>query len=193
MRARLALASSGMAVEHREILLRDKPEALLAASPKGTVPVIVLSGTVIDESLDVMFWALGTNDPESWLDYPKPGDALIEDCDGPFKQNLDRYKYASRDPQIDPAQERQKAAEFIWKLNAQLGTNNWLFGDEPMLPDMAILTFVRQFAHVDLGWFETQDWGNVNRWLAEFKSSERFKSIMKKHPVWVPDAIVAAV
>ena len=188
MRARLALASAKVETEHREVLLRDKPAALLGASPKGTVPVVVLPDRVIDESLDIMLWALMLADPEGWLNIPPEGHELIEECDGPFKHHLDRYKYASRDPAVDPVEERQAAASFVRKLDQQLSDKKWLYGETPRLPDMAILTFVRQFAHVDLEWFQAQDWKNVQRWLADFKESDRFKSIMKKHPQWVPSS-----
>ncbi len=187
MRARLAIASSGVQVELREILLRDKPSPFLTTSPKGTVPVVEDGATVVDESLDVMLWALNHNDPEGWLDMPEHGLDVIENADGAFKTALDRYKYASRHSDVDADAEREKGGAFLRKLEAALNNNAFLFGDTPRLSDMAILPFVRQFAHVDLKWFEAQPWPSVARWLAEFKASERFRSIMTKYPPWMQD------
>lgn len=186
MRARLAIASAGIAHEHREILLRDKPAEMLSASPKGTVPIVQIGSRVIDESLDVMHWALGQNDPESWLDVPASAHALITEIDGPFKTALDRYKYASRRPEARPEEDRAAAAEILLKLDVMLDGQACLYGDKPRLADMAIATFVRQYAHVDLDWFEAQNWPNLIRWLADFKASERFQAIMAKHPLWSP-------
>ena len=184
MRARLALASAGIKVEHREILLRDKPAEMLAASPKGTVPVLVTPDAILDESLDIMLWALGKNDPEDWLNFAQSGYDLIDEADDPFKTTLDRYKYSSRVPDADPEHERRNASQFLMRLNAMLSGQSYLYGPAPRLPDMAISTFVRQFAHVDLDWFSAQQWPDLARWLDEFKSSERFISAMKKYPIW---------
>lgn len=185
MRARLAIASAGVEVELREILLRDKPAPFLNASPKGTVPVVVDDAMVIEESLDVMLWALARNDPEGWLDMPDDGYDLIKAADGPFKTALDRTKYASRHADVDIDAERHKAGLFLYKLDAMLANRTCLFDDTPKLADMAILPFVRQFAHVDFAWFEDQPWTCVLRWLAAFKASDRFESIMVKYPPWV--------
>lgn len=184
MRARLALSSAGIDVEHREILLRDKPAAMLAVSPKGTVPVLVTAGKVIDESYDIMLWALAQNDPENWLDIPQPANDLIAEADGEFKTSLDRYKYASRIADADPETDRAYASQFLVGLNAMLANQPYLFGANPRLPDMAIATFVRQFAHVDLEWFSAQPWPGLLEWLNEFKTSQRFLGIMQKYPVW---------
>lgn len=187
MRARLALHGSGVQIEHREILLRDKPAAFLAASPSATVPVLVLpTGQSIDESLDIMIWALSQNDPEHWLDVPQTAYDLIERSDGPFKTALDRYKYASRYPEIDATDNRTQASQFLLDLNAMLSGQENLHGDRVTISDMAIAPFVRQFAHVDLDWFLAQPWPDLSRWLADFRDSERFIAIMKKHPVWAP-------
>ena len=184
MRARLALASARIDVEHREILLRDKPAAMLAVSPKGTVPVLVTSGTVIDESYDIMLWALGHNDPENWLDVPQAAHDLIAEADGDFKTSLDRYKYSSRIAGAVPADDRADASRFLTGLDERLKNNSYLFGPNLRLPDMAIATFVRQFAHVDLDWFSAQPWPELLDWLSDFKTSERFLGIMQKYPVW---------
>ena len=184
MRARLAFSVSGQAHEHREILLRDKPAAMLAASPKATVPVLVLpDGQVIDESLDIMLWALRQNDPQNWLE-PNQADmrAVIAQCDGPFKQALDAYKYA-RDPK---AQEppRALAADFIAQLERRLTADAFLFGKSLALADAAILPFVRQFAAVEPARFARQPWPQVQRWLADITNSVRFENIMQKHEIW---------
>ncbi|WP_228408647.1 glutathione S-transferase [Profundibacter amoris] len=176
MRARLALASAGIPCELREILLRDKAPELLQSSPKGTVPVLVTDTEVIDESLDIMLCALGRNDPEGWLDMPDTGLELIARSDSEFKPNLDAYKYK------DDTAARTRAATFLHELDARLSPN--LFGARPKLADMAILTFVRQFAFVDKPWFDAQDWPNLSNWLQDFITSSRFATIMQKYPKW---------
>jgi len=183
MRARLALVSAGIDTELREILLRDKAPEFLETSPKGTVPVLVTNDQVIEESLDIMDWALAQNDPEGWLDFPAEGRALIAECDGPFKTALDRYKYHSRHS-ADPEAERAKAASFLRKLDTKLADHPYLYGPKPTLPDMAILTFVRQFANTDRTWFDAQDWVGLKRWLTTFTDSARFAAIMGKYPKW---------
>lgn len=186
MRARLALASAGVPVELREVVLRDKPQAFLDTSPSATVPCLDTGGGVIDESLDIMIWALEQNDPEGLLDMPEEGHALIQFCDGPFKTALDHYKYPTRYEGVDPTLSRDEAMRFIERLEAQLGGAAWLFGDRPRLADLAILPFIRQFAHVDLAWWQAQPFTGVQGWLARFKASERFAAIMHKYPQWQP-------
>lgn len=184
MRARLAIASSGQTVELREIVLRDKPAEMLEASPKGTVPVL-LADSVIEESLDIMHWALGQSDPEGLMDLMTPeAHALIAESDGPFKTALDRTKYAVRYPDLDADDSRADAAAFIYKLDAQLNGKDWLYGDRPSLADLAILPFVRQFAHTDLEWWDAQPFTLAQAWLSTFKASDRFKSIMTKYTPW---------
>ena len=183
MRARLAIAASGQRVELREIVLRDKAPEFLATSPSATVPCLKDGETIIDESLDVMKWALGKSDPEGWLDMLADGHDLIAEADGPFKQALDRTKYATRYPEADPENERAKAHEFLHALNAQL-SQPYLFGDTPTLADMAILPFVRQFAFIDKACFDAEDWPNLSRWLEAFLVSDRFQSIMDKYAKW---------
>lgn len=184
MRARLAIASSGQTVELREILLRDKPAQMLTASPKGTVPVLV-ADEVIEESLDVMHWALTQSDPEGLMQpMTEEAHALIAECDGPFKIALDRTKYAVRYPEHDAAESRATAAAFIAKLDGLLDGRPWLGGDRPLMADLAILPFVRQFAHTDLDWWQAQPYLNAQNWLSAFKASERFQSIMTKYTPW---------
>ena len=177
MRARLALASANITVELREILLRDKAPELLAASPKATVPVLV-TPEVIDESLDIMLWALTKNDPEGWLDMPDAGHALIHKSDTDFKPALDAYKY-KRDEDS-----RSKAASFLRNLDQMLTDQPHLFGQTATLADMAIITFVRQFAFVDKTWFDAQPWPHLSQWLENFIISPYFTAIMQKYPKW---------
>ncbi|WP_306025979.1 glutathione S-transferase [Oceaniradius stylonematis] len=193
MRARLAIAASGIAVELREVVLRDKPAAMIQASPKATVPVLVLpDGTVIDESWDVMVWALSQADPECW--WPKDRfvrsevETLVAANDGSFKAALDRYKYPNRyeNETISETQQRAIAADHLQPLDARLERHEWLLGDRATLADYAILPFVRQFAHVDRGWFDAQPWPHLRDWLDRFLASERFASIMRKYPQWHP-------
>lgn len=181
MRARLAVASAGVEVDLREVVLRDKPVAFLEASPSATVPCLVTSDAVIDESLDVMLWALGENDPEGWLSLPEAGFDWIARADGPFKQALDRTKYAQRYPELDPVDERSKAGAFLSELDGLI--DQWMFG-QPTIADFAILPFVRQFAFIDKDWFDAQPWPALQSWLEAFLASERFEAIMQKYPQW---------
>ena len=193
IRARLALAVSGVSYELREVALKNKPLEMLSVSPKGTVPVLVLpGGQVIDESLDIMRWALTQSDPPGWLYRGSTDDvqALISANDGPFKHALDRYKYPNR----YPVESRGDTASFVlahrnaaaWRLqtlDARL-EKGWLCGDQAGLADMACLPFVRQFAHTDAAWFTAQPWPHLQRWLAEFEASELFKHVMGKYQPW---------
>lgn len=189
MRARLAIAASGQQVELREVVLRDKPEEMLAASPKATVPVLILpNGSVLEESLDVIDWALGQKDREQWLGFSSDQldemRGLIRTLDGPFKASLDRYKYENRFDSVSARAERDKGSEFVRELDQMLTGKTYLYGETFSLADGAILPFIRQFAHVDKEWFWAQDWPNVLRWLEAFLASDRFTSIMKKYPKW---------
>ena len=189
MRARLALAASGTEVALREVVLRDKPGEMLAASPKGTVPVLVLpDGRVIEQSLDIMLWALARHDPEGWLQ-PQRGTlaqmlALIAQTDAAFKRDLDRYKYAPRPADAACLAARDAAAGFLQRLNVSLAEHNYLFGTAATLADMAILPFVRQFANVDRAWFDSQPWPALIEWLQVFLASTRFENIMIRYPKW---------
>jgi glutathione S-transferase len=182
IRGRLALAVSGIAVEHREVRLRDKPAEMLAASPKATVPVLVLpDGAVIDESLDIMRWALGRHDPEDWL----AGDdaELIAANDGPFKGHLDRYKYPERFA-ADGVDHRAAGLAILEGLEARLAEGTYLGGARFALVDAAILPFVRQFAAVDREWFAAQCLPRVQAWLAAFVGSALFEGVMVVREVW---------
>ena len=188
MRARLALIAADQRVHLREIALRDKPAAFLAASPKATVPVLVTDQGVIAESLQIMQWALAQNDPEGWLQMPPEAAAWIARCDGSFKTALDGVKYASRAPDALPAH-RANAIAFLTDLNDSLGL--WLFG-KPSLADAALLPFVRQYAMIDPDWFAAQNWPRLQDWLARFLASEAFARAMQKQPLWQPDAAALA-
>jgi glutathione S-transferase len=184
MRARMALLVSGQTVELREILLRAKPEAMLTASPKGTVPVLVLAdGTVIDQSLDIMRWALGRHDPEAWL----AGDdaALIATFDGPFKHHLDRYKYPSRHGE-DPLPHRAAGLALLETLEQRLAASAFLCGPTRSLADIALFPFIRQFAATDQPWFDAQPLVLVQAWLAGLIGSDLFDRIMLRVPPWQP-------
>jgi glutathione S-transferase len=181
IRARLAIASAGLEIELREVLLRDKPRAFLAASPSATVPCLDSADGVIDESLDIMVWALAQNDPEAWLAMPDTGFDWIARADGPFKTALDRTKYAARYPASDPLQHRSIASDFLAELNQSLG--RWIF-ERPTLADFAILPFVRQFALIDKAWFDAQPWPRLQAWLESFLASDRFAMVMRKYPQW---------
>ncbi|WP_422057154.1 glutathione S-transferase [Sphingomonas sp.] len=182
IRARLALAVSETAVEHREVKLRDKPAEMLAASPKGTVPVLVLpDGKVIDESLDIMRWALARDDPEDWLAGEDP--ALIAGNDGAFKHHLDRYKYTDR-YSADGVDHRAAALAILHGLEARLGEHAYLRGARFGLADAAILPFVRQFAAVDRDWFAAQDLARVQQWLEAFLGSALFARVMVVRKPW---------
>ena len=197
MRARLALQVSGLAVEHREIALKNKPAEMLRASPKGTVPVLVLAdGTVLEESLDIMRWALGRNDPQSWLggDDAHRQDAwdLIARNDGEFKFHLDRYKYPHRYGLADGVAHRELAQEFLDVLQDRLALHGFLGGARFGLADAAIAPFVRQFAHTDPAWFAAQAWSHLAQWLQDFETSAAFAQVMEKHPLWSGDAASVA-
>jgi glutathione S-transferase len=189
MRARMALLASGTVCELREIVLRAKPQELLAASPKGTVPVVVLADdTVIEESLDIMLWALERNDPQQWLTPEHESldemRQLIAQCDGDFKLHLDRYKYPNRFDNVDALQHRASGAAFLLKLESDLAQHSYLFGSRPTLADIAIFPFVRQFAQTDQAWFDAQPWPHVMRWLSVLLDSTFFTRVMHKFEPW---------
>lgn len=183
MRARLAIDAAQTPVHLREIKLQNKPQAFLDASPSATVPCLVTPTQTIDESGDIMIWALSQNDPHNWLDMPLEGHALIARCDSPFKHALDRTKYSTHYPDEDPAKHRAHAAEFLSDLNAQI--TDHIF-DHPTLADAAILPFVRQFAFIDKPWFDAQPWPDLQNWLTRFLESDAFARIMPKFAPWHP-------
>ena len=196
MRARLAVKSAGLQVELREILLRDKPDAFLAVSETATVPVLERTdGQVIEESRDIMFWALQqSGDPEQWLTGWKQDQAglqaFLDQLDGPFKTHLDRYKYSARfaEDKADAAElasyHRAEGAAFLKQIDTRLNKNPFLNGSEAGLADYAALPFVRQFRIADITWFDDQDWPAVHLWLQAFLASQRFAAIMHKYTPW---------
>lgn len=181
MRARMALRYSEVPVEIVEVSLKAKPAAMLAISPKGTVPVLDANGQVIDESLEIMRWALAQHDPDDWL---LGGDSriaeLIQANDQGFKVHLNRYKYAERYPEQPMEVYRAEGALFLQRLDELLEGRDYLLSDHPCLADIALLPFVRQFAHVDREWFAQTPYVRLQVWLQRFLDSELFTSIMKK-------------
>jgi len=190
MRARLALRVSGVDYEHREVALKAKPADMLAVSPKGTVPVLVLpTGEVLEQSLDIMRWALQQNDPQAWQ--PSTPEALaltnngIALNDGEFKANLDRYKYPQRFGLSDGLLHRTQAADALMHWQARLQTHAFLSGSQWGMLDACVAPFVRQFARTDRVWFDAQPWPELAQWLTGFENSEAFAAVMHKHPLWV--------
>lgn len=190
MRARLAILASGTRVQLREVVLRNKPAALIKASPKATVPVLVLpDGQVIEQSLDIMHWALRSQDPWAWLpttpqDEQKTA-TLIHQCDVDFKPHLDRYKYPNRFSLPDGLAHRTHGAVFLAQLDQHLKDNLFLHGPHWGMADTALAPFVRQFAHTDRAWFTAQNWPTLAQWLQAFESSETFTRCMEAHAPWL--------
>lgn len=188
MRARLALAAAEQACELREVALKNKPPEMLAASPKGTVPVLLPGdGTVLEQSLDVMLWALRRNDPLRWLQ-SEAGTladmlALVAECDDRFKPLLDRYKYPDRHAD-GGAPAREQGALFLRGLEDRLSAAPQLTGGHATLADAALMPFVRQFAMVDAAWFAAQPWPRLLAWLDGWTGSELFERVMHKYAPW---------
>ena len=182
MRARLALQASGVAYEHREVVLKNKPPHMLSLSPKGTVPVLVLpGGKVIDQSIEIMYWALHENDVDGWLSADASQTRqLIDENDGSFKQALDKYKYAIRFPEQSAQVYRTQSEAFLSKLERKLEGTSFLVADTLSLADIAIFPFIRQFAAVDATWFESADYLKLKTWLKHLVESELFQSVMEK-------------
>ena len=180
----MAVVSAGLEVELREIKLKNKPQAFLAASPSATVPNLQAGDLNFDESLDIMRWALAQSDPHGLLNMPSTGETLIAQNDGPFKTALDHTKYATRYPDLNPQSERAQASDFIHSLETRLATHPFLMGDRPTLADIAIFPFIRQFAHIDRAWFDAQTWPNMISWLDSFLHRTDFQTAMAKITVW---------
>ena len=185
MRARIAIYYSKISYEHREILLKDRPEMLYKLSAKGTVPVLCLpDGKVIDESLDIMMWAISISDPDSWFVNNKDAQLkAIELNDTDFKKWLDRYKYYDRFPDFPPEFYRKECEQILDVYDKTLQNNQFLFDNNLSLGDMAILPFIRQFANVDIAWFNKR-FVNLSDWLERLIESKLFISMMKKYNVW---------
>ncbi|MEO1730773.1 MAG: glutathione S-transferase [Pseudomonadota bacterium] len=186
MRARMALWIAGITVELREVKLANKPDELIEASPKATVPVLVLAdGTVIEESLAIMRWALGRSDPEGWLS----GDdaVLLEQADGPFKHHLDRYKYPSRythEADHGAVDHRAQGLAILKEWDARLADSAQLCGPTRTLADIALFPFIRQFANHDRAWFDAQDLPALAPWLEGHLGSDLFSAIIPKFTPW---------
>lgn len=199
IRARMALAYAEITYELREVSLKNKPKEMLEISPKGTTPVMQIFDAsqnfmVLEESLDIMRWALQQNDPLNWGNLSDDdlaiANQLITTNDREFKQALDRYKYANRFPEQSPEFYRQQAEEFLKILeqklcdHSQSVNNQFLMGDRQTLVDVAVFPFVRQFAYVDIEWFNASSYLNLQRWLRWHESSVLFELVMQKFPVW---------
>lgn len=187
MRARLGVLFAGLQVELREVTLKNKPAQMLAISPKGTVPVLLLAnGAVIEESRDIMVWALEQQDPQGLLDATilDQANALIEQNDKGFKYWLDRYKYADRHVEMTQAEYRQRGEAFLQVLETLLERSSYLFGDYPSIADIGVMPFVRQFAHVDRDVFSQLPYPNLQRWLQRWLEHPLFLQTMIKLPVW---------
>lgn len=185
----MGMASAGIRCELREIVLRDKPAEMIAVSPKATVPVLQLrDGTIIEESFDIMQWALAQHDPDDWLN-PASGSLdealqLIEVTETEFKPHLDRYKYPNRYPGTDATEHRTAGCRFLNRLEERLNTTPFLFGNRVCIADIAIFPFVRQFANTDRAWFDTSEYPQTRAWLTELTSSPVFLNVMQKYPLW---------
>ena len=186
IRARMAIAYASINVELREVSLAKKPNEMLSISSKGTVPVLQLSDSVIDESLEVMSWALEQFDPDNWLalDSQQEQSSLIDKNDSEFKDWLDQYKYWDRFPEQSQQHYRVNAEKFVSNLELRLQKNTYLFGDKLCMADIAIFPFIRQFAFVDKPWFDQSNYPSVRRWLNEILQSELFNQVMKKQAFW---------
>ena len=185
IRARLAIKVSGVEVDTHEVSLRAKPKEMLECSPKGTVPVLKFAdGSVLEQSLDIMQWALSLNDPEHWLDSdPRTSAeimALIKQNDESFKPALDLYKYAVRFPEHSEAYYREQAEPYLAELNTRLSKDGYLMGGRYTLADMAIFPFIRQFSNVNPDWFYASRYHHLIAWLNRLIDSELFQKIMQK-------------
>ncbi|MBD8095027.1 glutathione S-transferase [Pseudomonas fluorescens] len=181
MRARLALRYSGVPVQIIEVSLKAKPAEMLTLSPKGTVPVLCVNGRVIEESLEIMQWALAQHDPDNWSLQGDPRvQALIAENDQVFKHHLNRYKYAERYPEQPMEHYRAEGEEFLQKLDTLLAGRDFLLAEHLSLADVALAPFVRQFAHVDREWFACTPYHRLQAWLQRFLESPLFVAVMAK-------------
>ena len=183
----MSICYAAVTVELREVLLREKPVSLAAASPKATVPVLQLpDGRVVDESAAIMRWALDQSDPERWRrdELALETDALVEENDTCFKVHLDHYKYWDRFPGQTQTNYRSEGEKFLCQLEYRLGPQQYLLADALTFADVAIFPFVRQFAFVDKPWFDQAPYPNLQLWLEKLLESPLFLKGMTKFPVW---------
>jgi len=187
MRARMALRYAKIEYEHREIALRDKPKSMLLASPKGTVPVLCIDGQVIDQSLDIMHWALDQSDPNGWKNVDESlAKEWIEKTDGPFKKLLDQYKYPNRHPELNPEEVLNSAMQLMLEpMEVALNFTEYLLGNQMTWVDVAIFPFIRQFSMVNPQQFESLPFPKTKKWLHHHLESALFNLVMAKHPTWV--------
>lgn len=195
IRARMTLAYSAIRVEIREIKLSNMPQEFLDLSPKATVPVLRLSdGTLFEQSLDIMHWALSIADLQQWLVDDSDSQELIRQNDEDFKPLLDAYKYADRFPQLSQLQHRNCAEYFLRQLEARLRQHRFLVSERKTITDVAIMPFIRQFAGVEPQWFEQCEYAGVRGWLNRQIDSDLFKSVMSKSTFWQPgDDVVYSI
>ncbi|MCP8898125.1 glutathione S-transferase [Gilvimarinus xylanilyticus] len=185
IRARLGLLFAGISVELREVVLKHKPPQMLQISPKGTVPVLQLpNGSVIEESRDIMIWALEQGDPQGLLYGGARAEALIERNDSEFKHWLDRYKYFDRHPAMSQTEYRKRGEAFLQTLEQLLDKNSYLLGDRPSTPDIGVMPFVRQFAHVDRDVFYSLPYPHLQAWLKQWLEHSLFVRAMVKYQPW---------
>jgi glutathione S-transferase len=182
----MALKYAGIQVEHREIALRNKPKSMLLASPKGTVPVLCINQLVLDQSLDIMRWALEQSDPDGWSKVDEVESKVwIEKNDGPFKTLLDQYKYLNRFPDLKWEDVVSAAIELMLQpMETRLSSSRYLLGDQISWVDVAIFPFIRQFAAVNQTWFDELALTSLQGWLNHHLQSELFHSVMDKYPTW---------
>lgn len=187
MRARMALKYSGIELEHREIDLRNKPQSMLLASPKGTVPVLCVNGIVLDQSIEIMRWALEQSDPDGWLRVDQSlAQQWIEKNDGPFKLLLDQYKYPNRFPELQQSEVLDSACKLMLEpIEVALQSHPFVLGSNLSWVDIAIFPFIRQFSMVDLQKFNALPMPQTKQWLNQLLESELFNSVMNKYPVWM--------
>lgn len=192
IRARMAIAYADIPIEIREIDLKNKPAAMIACSPKATVPVLQLpDATVIEESLQIMRWCLEQYDPENWLlqqsDMASAAWQLIDQNDNEFKPKLDYYKYSARFPEQSEQQYRSAAEPFLQQLESLLQQNAYLLSTTPSIADIAIMPFIRQFAYVDMAWFSNSHYPKLQQWLQILLQCEQYTRVMRKYPLWQPE------
>ncbi len=183
----MALKYAGVEYEHREISLRNKPRSLLLLSPKGTVPVLCIDGRVLEQSLDIIHWALAQSDPDGWLRFDKSiAQEWVEKNDGPFKTLLDQYKYPNRYPELKQTEVLKQLQEMMLKpMETALAREAYLMGDRISWVDIAIFPFVRQFSMVDTKVFESLPVPHLKQWLLHLLETPLFNAVMDKHPTWV--------
>ena len=186
MRARMVLLHSKIQCEIREIKLSNKPKEMLAISPKGTVPVLILeNGDILDESLDVMLWAIEQGNLRNLFNSGKKEILdLIKINDGEFKDAIDRYKYSSLYPEKPMIEYRKMGELFLEKIESYLERNKFIFGKNISLADLAIFPFIRQFCRVDIDWFNSSLFKKIKEWTLFFEGSENFIDIMRKIKPW---------